>query len=169
MAVPAWAGYSLPGYDLEVVQSGQGLAHAGISYLENSTWNGPGGNQYTPISTSFTLPSCDDIDFARLYLDIWGGMPVFTATVTVSVNGTQLAPISIGGMSDANPTYSGTTDLRLRVGIWRVGVGHRRRRRPAPHQRRRQRGDLDRHRSDRQLRWPDVLTPAWSRSTPVPA
>ena len=56
VAVPAWAGYSMSGYNLDVVQSGQGLAHAGISYLENSTWNEAGGNQYTPISTSFTLP-----------------------------------------------------------------------------------------------------------------
>ena len=124
MTVPAWAGYSMSGYNFQVVQSGQGLADAGISYLENSTWNESGGNLYAPISTSFTLPSCSDIDYARLYLDIWGGMPMFTATVTVSVNGTQLAPISIGGMSDANPTYSGTKTCVYGsgYGVWEVAV-----------------------------------------------
>ncbi|MGO8691230.1 MAG: autotransporter-associated beta strand repeat-containing protein [Thermoguttaceae bacterium] len=124
MTLPAWAGYSLSGYNLEVVASGQGLPHAGISYLDNATWNEQGGNLYEPISTSFTLPSCNQIDYARLYLDIWGGMPFFTASVTVSVNGTQLPPISIGGMGDTNPTYSGTQTCVYGsgYGVWELGI-----------------------------------------------
>ena len=100
------------------------MPHAGISYLDNATWNEQGGNLYEPISTSFTLPSCNQIDYARLYLDIWGGMPFFTASVTVSVNGTQLPPISIGGMGDTNPTYSGTQTCVYGsgYGVWELGI-----------------------------------------------
>jgi fibronectin-binding autotransporter adhesin len=124
MTIPAWAGYSLSGYNLEVVQSGQGLAHAGISYQMNATWNEAGGGQYTPISTSFTLPSCNQIDFARFYLDIWGGTPYFSASVTVSVNTTQLPPIWIGGMGDSNSTYSGTRTCVYGsgYGVWELGI-----------------------------------------------
>ncbi len=124
MTVPARAGYSLPGYDLEVVQSGQGLAHAGISYLMNPTWNESGGNAYAPIDTSFTLPPCNDIDFARLYLDIWGGSPTNTASVAVSVNGTPLPTISIGGTSDANPTYNPATTCVYGSGFgtWQLAI-----------------------------------------------
>jgi len=114
----------LSGYNLDVVQSGQGLAHAGVSYLMNPTWNEAGGGLYAPISTTFTLPSCTAIDFSRLYLDIWGGMPTNTATVAVSVNGTQLAPISIGGTSDANPTYNAATTCVYGsgYGTWQLAV-----------------------------------------------
>ena len=125
--VPAWAGYSLSGYNLEVVQSGQGLAHTAISYSDNSTWNEHGGNLYEPISTSFTLPACNQIDFARLYLDIWGGMPFFSASVTVSVNGTQLPPIWIGGSMGASipaTTYSGTQTCVYGsgYGVWELAI-----------------------------------------------
>ena len=64
------------------------------------------------------------IDFARLYLDIWGGSPSFTATVTVSVNGTQLPTISIGGTNDANPTYNAaeTCVYGSGYGVWQLAI-----------------------------------------------
>ena len=122
--VPAWAGYSLPGWNLEVVQSAQALPNAGISYLMTPEWNAAGGNEYLPITTSFTLPSCNNIDFARLYLDIWGGSPDYTATVAVSVNGTQLPAISIGGTNDTNPTYNAaeTCVYGSGYGFWQLGI-----------------------------------------------
>ncbi len=123
-AAPLQAGYSLPGYDLEVVQSGQGLAHAGVSYLMDPEWVAADSEKYVPLTASFTLPSCNDIDFARLYLDIWGGSPTDTATVNVSVNGTQLSTISIGGTNDANPTYNAATTCVYGsgYGIWQLAI-----------------------------------------------
>jgi autotransporter-associated beta strand protein len=123
MTVPAWGGYSLPGWNLEVVQSGQALPNAGISYLMTPEWNQSRGLN-DPVSTSFTLPSCNEIDFARLYLDIWGGSPPNTATVAVSVNGTQLPTISIGGTNDANPTYNAATTCVYGsgFGFWQLAI-----------------------------------------------
>ena len=120
IAFPAWAGYLQPGYDLQVVQSGQGLAHTSALYQMDPTWAGSGlGVQ---INTSFASRSCQTIDFARLYLDIWGGTSAYTSTVTVSVNGTSLAPVSIGGTGDANPTFnaSKTCVYGTGAGMWEV-------------------------------------------------
>ena len=124
LSVPAWAGYMLSGYDLEVVQSGQGLPHAGISYQMNQAWNETGGNAYQPVTTTFTLPSCNNIDFARLYLDVWGGTPDNTANVGVSVNGQSLPTIYIGGTSDSNPTYNAaeTCVYGSGYGMWQLAV-----------------------------------------------
>ena len=124
MTVPAWAGYSMSGYNFQVVQSGQGLADAGISYLDEPNMERDRAAIMPPSAQVSRFPRATTIDYARLYLDIWGGMPMFTATVTVSVNGTQLAPISIGGMSDANPTYSGTKTCVYGsgYGLWQLAV-----------------------------------------------
>ena len=115
----------LSGYNLEVVQSGQGLPHAGISYQMNQAWNEAGGNAYQPVTTTFTLPSCNDIDFARLYLDTWGGTPDCTANVNVSVNGQSLPTIYIGGTSDSNPTYNAaeTCVYGSGYGMWQLAIG----------------------------------------------
>ena len=125
LSVPAWAGYMLQGYDLEVVQSGQGLPHAGISYQMNQAWNEAGGNAYQPVTTTFTLPSCNNIDFARLYLDMWGGTPDNTANVGVSVNGQSLPTIYIGGTNDSNPTYNAaeTCVYGSGYGMWQLAIG----------------------------------------------
>ena len=118
---PAWAGYVQPGYDLQVVQSEQGVTHAGISYLSNPTWAVSGRG--TNVNTSFVLPSFQDVRFARLYLDIWGGNNAYTSTVTASLNGTALGTVSINGTSDANPIFDATKTCVYGSGsgMWQIG------------------------------------------------
>ena len=91
----------------------------------NQAWNPAGGNLYQPVSTTFTLPPCDGIDFSRLYLDVWGGTPDYTATVNVSVNGRPLPTINVGGTDDSNPTYNAaaTCAYGSGYGIWQLAIG----------------------------------------------
>lgn len=99
----ALAGYSGPGYGLQVVQSGEGLQNAAAYYQTVGTWAGSGIDELVPAS--FTMPTSQQILFSRLYLDVWGGTKDYTARATVTVNGTALPVINFGGTSDANPTY----------------------------------------------------------------
>lgn len=103
-AAQSRAGYLAAGYDLQVVKSEQGLSHSALNYQTNGLWSGSGRG--VDMSTSFTLPSCQDVHFARLYLDLWGGTKDYTCTVTASLNGTALATLTVGSAVDANPTFS---------------------------------------------------------------
>jgi hypothetical protein len=120
MALPARAEYTSAGYNLQVVQSELGLANAAVNYQTNGLWTVSGLG--TEVGTSFSLPSAQNIRFARLYLDVWGGTAAKTATVTASVNGTALAPVNFGGTKDTNPTYnaSQTSVYGSGAGAWQV-------------------------------------------------
>lgn len=100
----ASAGYISAGYDLQVVKSETNVPHAAVSYQTAGTWNDSGID--TPVSRSFTIPDCQNIQFARLYLDVWGGSNYKTAQATVTVNGTALPVINFGGTSDSGPTFN---------------------------------------------------------------
>jgi hypothetical protein len=120
LTVPAKAGYSQPGYDLSVVQSSQGLANTAISYQTNPTWGGSGLNKN--ITTLFSSSVCQTTDFARLYLDVWGGTNAFTSTLTASLNGTALNTVLINGSSDSNPTFDAaqTCVYGSGSGMWQI-------------------------------------------------
>ncbi len=94
------AGYSAPGYDLQVVKSATGLANSAISYQTNGLWSSSGAGK--TVTTSFTSTACESISFSRLYLDIWGGTKAKTCIVTAYLNGTSLGEIAIGGEDDKN-------------------------------------------------------------------
>jgi hypothetical protein len=116
-----------PGYDLQVIKSEQGVEHGAVSYLTNPTWGISGLD--TQVNTSFTLSACQDIRFARLYLDIWGGTRSYTSTVSATLNGTPLNAVNIKGYSaDDNPTFDAakTCVYGTGSGMWQVaysGVG----------------------------------------------
>lgn len=124
---PALAGYAQPGYDLQVVKSEQGVEHGAVSYLTNPTWGISGLD--TQVTTSFTLSACQDIRFARLYLDIWGGTRDYTSAISATLNGTPLGVVNIKGYSaDDNPTFDAamTCVYGTGSGMWQVaysGVG----------------------------------------------
>jgi len=99
---PAWAGYQPSGYNLGLVESGTGLANSAASLQTDPL--GLAGTMYTTLTTNFTIPSCQTIDYARLYLDIYGGTPYHTAQLTVTVNGTQLPKLTLGGTGDTTGT-----------------------------------------------------------------
>jgi hypothetical protein len=106
MAIPAWAGYSVNGYDFGLVESQSGLANAAVSVQTNPLWTATTGMLGTAVSTTFTLPQHDGVDFGRLYLDVYGGNPYNTAQITASLNGIALPTLSIGGtgyLTDVNP------------------------------------------------------------------
>lgn len=107
LAITSWcmAGFNYPGHELQVVKSEQGLENAAISFHTNPLWI-----DFTPekpynFNTSFTLPGTNEIIFARLYLNIWGGTNAYTCQVDTTINGTAIGVIDIGGTEDDNPTY----------------------------------------------------------------
>ena len=116
----AFAEYIQAGYDLQVVKSEQGLDHGAVSYLTNPIWSVSGRD--IQVNTNFGLTSFQDIRFARLYLDIWGGTKTYTCTVSATLNGTALPNIAIGGSGDSNPTFDATKTCVYGsgAGMWQV-------------------------------------------------
>ena len=117
---PAYGGFSLSGFNLQVIQSQQGVNNGAANFQTVSLWES--SDLGVPVSTAFTLPSCQGIAASRLYLDIWGGENTYTAQITASLNGTALPTIKIGGTSDKNPTYSTTSTsvYGSGFGTWQV-------------------------------------------------
>ena len=101
MVTPAWAGYLANGYDLGLVQSGVGLANTAAS-LQTYPFN-LAGTLNTVATASFTNPSCQTVDYARLYLDIYGATPYYSAQLTATVNGHALPMVTIGGTGATSP------------------------------------------------------------------
>lgn len=99
------AGYEPNGYDLGLVQSGAGLAHTAVAAQSNSLWG-----SYTRgdvKSTSFTLPACQYIQYARLYLDVYGATPYYSGQVSATLNGAALPTLTIGGTGQPSPGMPG--------------------------------------------------------------
>jgi len=119
-AVPAHGGFSLPGYDLQVVHSQQSVAHGAASFQTNSLWASTGLG--VPTDTGFVLPSCQGIVFSRLYLDIWGGTNAYTAQVSATLNGISLGTVAVGGTGNSGATYSTiqTSVYGSGSGVWQV-------------------------------------------------
>jgi hypothetical protein len=120
-ASPASAGYFASGYDLKVVQSQKGLVNGAVNYQTNGLWSVSGRD--VPLSTSFAGYTADNIKFARLYVDVWGGTPARTAQIEASVNGTALPTVNFGGTSDSNPTYDSKQICVYGsgAGAWQIG------------------------------------------------
>ena len=120
--LPALAGFALPGYDLQVVQSGQGLVNSAVSFQTNRTWIDSTPAKPYSFGTSFALPSCDEILFTRLYMDVWGGTNTYTSQIDTTVNGNALQVVNIGGTADSNPTYdpSQTCVYGSGYGTWQL-------------------------------------------------
>jgi formylglycine-generating enzyme len=120
IAAPAWAGFSLPGYTPQVVKTETALNHADAKYFTNGLWESSGLD--VPMTTNFTLPVCQDIRYARLYLDVWGGTNQYLGQVTASLNGTNLPLININGTSDSNPTFNGSSNCVYGTGsgVWQI-------------------------------------------------
>jgi hypothetical protein len=119
---PAHAGYNSVGYTPQVVASQTGVVNAAASFLVNPLWNVSGLND--SVTTSFVLPACQDIDFARLYFDVWGGTADYTAQLAVTVNGTTLPSVALGGTGNAAPTFNAQTNCAYGSGYgwWQVGM-----------------------------------------------
>lgn len=102
---PVYAGFNFAGYDLEVIASQQGLANAAVSFEANSLWiEAPPEKPYN-TQTGFTLPETEQILFSRLYLNVWGGTNSYTCEIELSINGTALDIVYIGGQNDENAVY----------------------------------------------------------------
>lgn len=100
---PVLAGYSADGYGFQLADAGYGLVNAAAHVETHGLWGVAHDNV---ITTTFTLPACQSVDFSRLYLDVYGGSPYRTATLTASLNGTPLPTLALGGtgdLDDGNP------------------------------------------------------------------
>jgi len=102
LASPAWAGYEAGGYDLGLVQAGSGLGHSAASVQTNPLFGTSAIGQ--DIVTVFSGASYQDVAYARLYLDIYGGTPYHSAQLTASLNGQSLGTLTIGGTGDLTGT-----------------------------------------------------------------
>ena len=118
----ALAGFLLPGYDLQVVQSGRAIPNAAVSFLTNPVWIDATVEKPYSLTTSFTLPDANEVLFSRLYLNIWGGTNEYTCRIDTAMNGTALDVIDIGGIADSNPVYDAnqTCVYGSGYGTWQV-------------------------------------------------
>jgi hypothetical protein len=101
-AGPALAGFLASGYDLGLVQSGSGLANSTASMQTNPLFGSSAID--TQITTTFSSSAYQNVAFARLYLDIYGGTPYHTAQLTATLNGQPLPTLTIGGTGDLTGT-----------------------------------------------------------------
>jgi hypothetical protein len=99
---PALAGYEASGYDLGLVQSVSGLANSRASVQTNPLFGSSAID--TQITTMFSSSAYQNVTYARLYLDIYGGTPYHTAQLTATLNGQSLGTLTIGGTGDLTGT-----------------------------------------------------------------
>jgi autotransporter-associated beta strand protein len=134
VAVPASADFSLGGYTPQVVQSETGLTGSAVSFQTTRTWSisgwDPALQDFKTVNVDFTIPPNQAVPFARLYLDVYGGNKLYTAQVAVTVNGTAMPTVSIGGADsqgnslDTNPTFdaSQTCVYGSSIGQWQLAL-----------------------------------------------
>lgn len=103
---PALAGYMANGYDLGLVKSDSGLANAKAIVQTKPLFNGSYATDGT-ITTTFTSATYQNIAYARLYLDVYGGTPYYSANWTASLNGQSLPTLAIGGTGVPSPGLPG--------------------------------------------------------------
>ncbi len=118
----AMAGFNMPGYDLEVIKSEQGVTNAAVSFQTNSVWIDLTPDKPYSFGTGFVLPDANEIIFARLYLNVWGGSNEYTCQIDTTVNGNAIDVVNIGGLTDTNPTYdpNQTCVYGSGYGTWQV-------------------------------------------------
>jgi hypothetical protein len=106
-AAAARADYSFDGFPLKIVHSdtinGVLYVDGGHGLMTNDASN--------PYVQSFQVPA-GQVDWARLYVGVWGGNPDTTGTLSVSLNNAPLGTIGIG-----NNTPAGAAD-------WMEGSGY---------------------------------------------
>jgi len=122
LSSPGFAGFRIAGYDLQVVQSGQDIANGAVSFQVNPVWVGGTPEKPYSFDTTFTLPVADEIVFARMYVNIWGGTNTNTCQIDTLVNDVALDVVHIGGTEDSNPVYdpNRTCVYGSGYGTWQV-------------------------------------------------
>jgi hypothetical protein len=131
----AWAGYVVDGYDLGPVKSGSGLANAASLVQTNPLFSLSGASKsYTVVTTTFTGTACQSVNYARLFLDVYGSTPYYSAQLTASLNGTALPTLTIGGTGQPSPGIPGDGNPANRdpnaacvygsgFGYWQIALG----------------------------------------------
>ncbi len=101
----AMAAFNMPGFDMQVIAAQKGLVNCGVSFQTNPLWVSAIPAKPYSFSTGFSLPQTEQVVFARLYFDIWGGTNAYTCQVAVNINGIDVDLVNIGGTADTNPIY----------------------------------------------------------------
>lgn len=120
------AGYVKYGTGILAIEN-RTIDNGALSIQTSNTWlaTTPATLPYT-CQVSFSLPPCDGIAAARLYMTVWGGTAAYTCNLDVSLNGSTnpIASIAMGTTNDANPTFNATTSCVYGTdsGIWLVTV-----------------------------------------------
>jgi hypothetical protein len=112
VASPATAGYQANGYDLGLTKS-DSVVNGTAAYQTVPLFNATNGASAVggTINTTFTSASYQNVVYARLYLDVFGGTPFSSAQWTATLNGNALGTLTIGTTANANPANrdAGTT------------------------------------------------------------
>jgi len=90
-AAAARADYSFDGFPLKIVHSD---TINGVLYIDGGHGLLP-DDASNPYVQSFQVPA-GQVDWARLYVGVWGGNPDTTGTLNVSLNNTTLGTVGIG-------------------------------------------------------------------------
>jgi len=108
VASPAWAEYGANGYDLGLVKSAS-VVNGTATWQTVPLLNATGGAKAVngTINVTFTSASYQNVVFARLYLDVFGGTPYYSAQWTASLNGNALPMLMTGGTGDPSPGTPG--------------------------------------------------------------
>jgi hypothetical protein len=113
-AVMATANYSYDGFQLNTTSSGSVYGGVFVSYGDKV------GLDFTPYTSNYNLPA-GNVNWGRLYVGVWGGNESYKGWVNTTLNNLVVGNISLGGVTDSNPTYSeGTNVYSSGNGVWWV-------------------------------------------------
>ena len=98
LSTPATASYDFDGYDINTVKHDK--INGGIYAMGG---HGLQGTAYQPntYTQNFNVPS-GTVDWARLYIGVWGGSEIRTGWLQTTFNGNDLGNITLLGESDTN-------------------------------------------------------------------
>jgi hypothetical protein len=95
---PASADYNYDGVPFtdQLDEVKQGIVKGGV-YVDGGHGVGP-----SPYTQSFNVPE-GTVEWAQLYVGVWGGSEVKTGSVAVTFNGEELETLELEGEADTNP------------------------------------------------------------------
>jgi hypothetical protein len=112
LCMPAMAAWNFDGWEVKTMETGIINGDVFVSYGDKS---GLGASPYT---SNFSVPGGTE-KYTRLYVGVWGGIEKNIGTLSTVFNSNDLGTITIGGKTDANPTYTtGTNVYGVGDGVW---------------------------------------------------
>ncbi|MCG2734854.1 MAG: DUF3344 domain-containing protein [Candidatus Methanoperedenaceae archaeon] len=110
--MPATAAWNFDGWEVKTMETGSIKGDVFVSYGDRS------GLSSSPYTSNFNLPIGTE-KYSRLYVGVWGATESKTGWVNTTLNGASVGNMTIGGITDTNPTYTSSTNVYGRGnGVW---------------------------------------------------